>query len=66
MAYKHINAKGITYYLNAKEVVLRNHRLQRIYYFTKNERPETMLDDMPYGFEVVENEKTGLPVLRRF
>ena len=40
MAYKHTNSKGVTYYLNTKEVTLRGGKQQRIYYFSKDERPE--------------------------
>ena len=49
MAYKHTNSKGVTYYLNSKEVTLRGGKLQRIYYFSKDERPEA--SDLPDGFD---------------
>jgi len=58
---------GTTYYLFSKEVTLRGGRKQRIYYFTKdpkNPKGEAM-DDLPDGYEVMENSRTGLPMLRK-
>ena len=34
MAYNHTNSKGVTYYLNSKEVTLRGGKVQRIFYFS--------------------------------
>lgn len=63
MAYKHTNAKGVTYYLNSKEVTLRGGKQQRIYYFSKDERPEAC--DLPDGFEVNENNRNGFLTVKR-
>lgn len=64
MAYQYQNKKSQTYYLHAKEVKLRSGLTQRIYFFAKSER-EGSLDDLPEGFMVVENERTGLPILKK-
>ncbi len=64
MAYKHTNSKGITYYLNSKEVTLRGGKKQVIYYFSKDERPETAAD-LPAGFEVNENVRNGFLTVKR-
>ena len=64
-AYSTTNSKGTTYYLHTKEVVLRGNRKQRIYYFAKQVTPETALDSLPKGYQVVENKKTGLPMLKK-
>ena len=40
MAYSHKNSKGNTYYLNSKEVTLKGDRKQRIYYFSKDIKPD--------------------------
>ena len=64
MAYSRVNARGQTYYLHSREVALRNNRLQRIYFFAKTIK-EGALDAMPEGYEIVENQRTGLPVLRK-
>lgn len=62
--YEYTNTKGVSYYLNSQVVTLKGGRNQRIYYFTKNYRDDTAAL-LPEGFEVVENQRTGLPVLKR-
>ncbi len=64
MAYAHTNSKGQTYYLHGKVVTLRGGRKQQIYYFAREEKADA-LDDLPGGYEVVENKRTGLPMLRK-
>lgn len=63
MAYKHTNSKGVTYYLNSKNVTLRGGKDQRIYYFSKDERPEA--SDLPSGFVVNENPRNGFLTVKR-
>jgi hypothetical protein len=63
MAYAYTNTKGRTYYLHSKDVNLKGGRLQTIYYFSKEVKPGA-LHVLPSGKIVVENEKTGLPVLK--
>lgn len=65
MAYSVKSKKsGKTYYLHSKEVKLAGGRLQRIYYFA-GEAKENSLDALPAGYEVMENKRTGLPMLRK-
>lgn len=64
MAYTHTNSKGVTYYLNSKEVTLRGGKVQRIYYFSKDERPET-IDELPEGMVVNENPRNGFLTVKR-
>ncbi|MDR3550842.1 MAG: hypothetical protein P4L31_05470 [Candidatus Babeliales bacterium] len=52
------------YFLHTKEVELAKGRKQRIYYFAGTEGKE-VLDKLPEGYEVIENERTGLPMLRK-
>ncbi len=65
MAYSHKNSKGQTYYLHTKDVTLRGGRLQTIYYFAKEVKGNDSLDEMPEGYQVVENKRTGLPMLKK-
>ena len=65
MAYSYENSKGQTYYLHSKEVTLRGGRLQRIYWFAKAVNDENAIEELPEGFEVIESQKTGLPITRR-
>jgi hypothetical protein len=63
MAYTHKNSRGVTYYLNSKEVTLRGGKQQRIYYFSKDERPEGT--DLPEGYTVDENPRNAFLTLKR-
>jgi hypothetical protein len=63
-AFSYTNAKGQVYYLHTKEVTLKNGRVQRIYYFARDVRPEA-LDAVPAGYEVMETKRTNMPVLKR-
>ncbi len=65
MAYAHTNRKGQTYFLHEKLVKLRgNNREQRIYFFSLQQK-EGVLDDVPAGWQVVETESSGMPVLKK-
>lgn len=63
MGYKHTNSKGVTYYLNSKMVTLRGGKQQKIYYFSKDERPEAC--DLPEGMTVTQNDANGFLTLKR-
>lgn len=54
---------GETYFLHSKEVILRGGRKQRIYYFAREEKDNAC--DLPDGYEVMENSRTGLPMLKK-
>jgi len=65
MAYSVKSKKsGKTYYLHSKEVKLAGGRLQKIFYFSGTAESNA-LDALPAGYEVMENERTGLPMLRK-
>jgi hypothetical protein len=65
MAYKHTNKKGTDYYLHSKAVKLRGSgKNQTIYFFARDVRSGS-LDEVPAGYTVVENPRTGLPILKR-
>lgn len=65
MAYSVKSKKsGKTYYLHTKEVKLAGGRKQRIYYFA-GAVDDNALDALPAGYEVMENKRTGLPMLRK-
>lgn len=55
---------GKMYHLHSKEVKLAGDRKQRIYYFA-GEADANALDALPEGYEVIENARTGLPMLRK-
>jgi len=65
MAYSVTNSKGQEYFLHSKEVNLRGGRKQTIYYFAKEVDQPNALDELPSDRKVVENERTGLPMLKK-
>ncbi len=64
-AYSYTNKKGQTYYLHTREVTLKNGRKQTIFFFARDVRPDSSLDAVPAGYEVMETQRTGMPVLKR-
>ncbi len=64
MAFKFTNSKNVDYFLHFRDVTLRGGREQRIYFFARDVRDDS-LDAVPEGYEVVETERTGMPVLRK-
>lgn len=62
MSYQHTNSKGVTYYLNCKDVTLRGGKVQRIYYFSKDERDTAC--DLPENKEVGENPRNGFLTIK--
>ncbi len=63
-AYSYNNSKGQTYYLHQREVTLKNGRVQTIYFFARDIR-DGAISEVPAGYEAVETERTGMPVLRK-
>lgn len=64
MAHAYTNSKGQTYYLHKKDVTLKNGRQQTIYFFARDVR-DGALNEVPAGYQVVETERTGMPVLKK-
>lgn len=55
MVYEHTNSKGQKYFL---------HQKGRLYFFSKTLREENAID-LPEGMTVVENSRTGLPMVKK-
>jgi hypothetical protein len=53
MGYEHSNSRGIKYCLHCRG---------KLFYFSKDSNESV---DLPEGFAVVENQRTGLPMLKR-
>lgn len=65
MAFSRDSQKtGRTYYLHSKVVELNGGYTQTIYYFAPQPGDDA-IDAMPDGYEVIENGRTGLPLLRK-
>jgi hypothetical protein len=64
MAYAHTNSKGQEYFLHQRDVILKGGREQRIYFFAR-EVKDGAIDALPAGYIVIENARTGLPILKK-
>jgi hypothetical protein len=65
MTYTYTNKKSQTYYLHGKQVMLQNGREQRIFYFAKKAKDGEALAALPDGYTVTENDRTGLPFVKK-
>lgn len=65
MAYSVVSKKAAqTYYLHSRIVTLNGGRRQTIYYFARSAGANA-IDSLPAGYEVSENTRSGLPMLRK-
>ncbi len=65
MAYSVVSKKsGKTYYLHTRTTTLKGGRQQQIYFFAGTPG-EGACDALPKGYVVSENERTGLPILKK-
>jgi hypothetical protein len=65
MAYTVKSQKsGDDYFLHQRDTALRGGRTQRIYFFSKRIQ-DGIVEALPEGMQVIENGRTGLPLLRR-
>lgn len=64
MAFAHTNSRGQQYFLHQRDVTLKGGRVQRIFFFAR-EVKDGAIDAMPAGYVVVENARTGLPILKK-
>ena len=65
MAYTTVSKRsGKTYHLHSKQVTLRGGHKQTIYYFAGSAGSDA-IDNLPGGYQVVENPRTGLPLLKK-
>jgi hypothetical protein len=62
--FAHTSSRGQTFFLHQRDATLRGGRAQRIYFFAREEK-EGVQDSMPDGHVVVENPRTGLPILKK-
>jgi len=65
MAFSVVSKKsGKTYYLHARLQKLKGGQEVTLYYFAGQPGPAA-IDALPNGYKVSENEKTGLPLLKK-
>lgn len=54
MVFEYKNSRGKTYFL---------HQNGKLYYFSSEQKSNAI--DLPPGYKIVENSKTGLPMLKK-
>lgn len=65
MAFTVVSKKsGKTYHLHARKQKLKGGQEVTLFYFG-GEAKDGAIDALPEGYEVIENAKTGLPMLRK-
>lgn len=65
MAYSVISKKSNKpYYLHSRETTLNGGKVRKLFFFG-GQVQEGAIDALPEGYEVFENERTGLPMLRK-
>ena len=64
MAYSHTNSKGITYHLHANERTTKSGKVTRLYFFSRDVRPEKAVAELPADRRV-EETPTGMLVVKR-
>ena len=65
MAFSVVSKKsGKTYFLHSRLQKLKGGQEVTLYYFG-GEAKDGAIDALPDGMEVIENERTGLPMLRK-
>lgn len=65
MAYSVVSKKsGKTYFLHCKEQKRADGGVTKLHYFA-GEKKDGVLLALPEGYTVIENERTGLPFLKR-
>jgi hypothetical protein len=65
MAFSVVSKKsGKTYYLHARLQKLKGGQEVTLYYFA-GQPGQAAIDALPEGYKVSENEKTGLPLLKK-
>ena len=65
MAYSVKSKKsGKTYYLHSRDQLLKGGHRQTIYFFAAQAK-DGVMSALPNGYQLAENEKTGLPLLKK-
>jgi hypothetical protein len=65
MAFSTVSKKsGKTYYLHGRDQELKGGKTVRLYFFAGDIKPGA-LDALPDGYMIQENERSGLPLLKK-
>ena len=65
MAYSVVSKKsGKTYHLHVREQKRKDGNVTKLYFFAGDIK-DGAIDELPEGYMVIENERTGLPFLKK-
>ncbi|MCY3660454.1 MAG: hypothetical protein OXG36_15735 [Caldilineaceae bacterium] len=64
MPYSHTNSKGVTYHLHCNERTTKTGKVTRLFFFSRDIRPEKAVDELPKGCRV-EETATGMLVVKK-
>lgn len=64
MPYSHTNSKGVTYHLHCNERTTKTGKVTRLFFFSRDIRPEKAVDALPEGRRV-EETATGMLVVKK-
>ena len=64
MAYSHTNSKGVTYHLHVNERASKSGKVTKLYFFSRDVRPEKAVAELPADRRVEETD-TGMLVLKK-
>ena len=64
MAYSHTNSKGVVYHLHANERATKSGKVTKLYFFSRDIRPDKAVAELPADRTVAETA-TGMLVVKR-
>ena len=64
MGFSHKNTRGVTYFLHGRSRTAASGKTVTLYFFAKASGAGA-IEALPSGYNVVESEKTGLPILKK-
>jgi hypothetical protein len=64
-AFTHTSRDGQRYYLHRRTLALNSGRTRHLFYFARDLRPSEVVPELPAGYDVIEFERTGMPLLKR-
>ncbi len=66
MAFSTVSKKSKkTYYLHAKTITLKGRKDKQVIYWSAGQEGRDAVDALPAGYQVIENQRTGLPFLKK-
>ncbi len=65
MTYEHKNKQGKTYVLHSMKVKLKGSGYKQTIFYFSLKQGKYAIDELPEGYKIIENKRTGLPLLKK-